>query len=141
MTSSLVPPSHANRSEDYTACIWQTFNKSTFTPIQITWPHDYLKKKANVNIKLWDLHETDYLQFAQYISTSPHGIGCKQSWCNKIYHMNSATWFESVIIGLGKHVYCIVLYCIYFIIVTVHLCNTWTWCATYWAAPSPIRTY
>ncbi len=33
-----------------------------------------------MNIKLWDLCEFDCLHFAQYISMSPHGIGCKQTW-------------------------------------------------------------
>ncbi len=36
--------------------------------------------------------------FAQYISMSPHGIGCKQTWCKKIYLMNRATWLNPLIV-------------------------------------------
>ncbi len=50
---------------------------------------DCLKTKGNVNIKLRDLCETDCLHFAPDILISPHGIDCKQSWCKKIYRMDS----------------------------------------------------
>ncbi len=38
----------------------------------------------------------DWLHFAQYITVSPHGIGCKWTWYKKIYRMNRATWLNSL---------------------------------------------
>ncbi len=40
---------------------------------------------------VWDL---DFLHFAQYISISPHGIDCKQTWCKKIYCMDRVSWLK-----------------------------------------------
>ncbi len=76
--------------------------------MQITWPwppvgrfsHDLItlrQKERWTNIKLWNLCEFDCLHFAQYISISPHGIDCKQTWCKRIYHMNRASWLNPLI--------------------------------------------
>ncbi len=42
----------------------------------------------------WFLSDFDSLHFAEYISISPHGIDCKQSWCNN-YCLH---WWISVMI-------------------------------------------
>ncbi len=62
----------------------------TTSGLIMSWP-DYLKTNGNVNIKLWDF---DCLHFAQYISISPHGIDCKQTWCKKIYCMDRFSWLK-----------------------------------------------
>ncbi len=43
---------------------------------------------------VWDF---DYLHFAQYISISPHGIDCKQTWCKKIHCMDRVSWLEPLL--------------------------------------------
>ncbi len=40
---------------------------------------------------VWDF---DCLRFDQYISISPHGIDCKQTWCKKIYCMDRISWLK-----------------------------------------------
>ncbi len=67
------------------------------------WP-DYLKTKGNMNIKLWDLQVWDFdcLHFAQYISISPHGIDCKQTWYKKIYCMDRVSWLKPLIMEQTK---------------------------------------
>ncbi len=40
---------------------------------------------------MWDFA---FLHFAQYISISPHGIDCKQTWCKKIYRMDKVSWLK-----------------------------------------------
>ncbi len=46
------------------------------------------KHEHRIVSPVWDF---DCLHFAQYVSISPHGIGCKQTWCKKIIRMNRAT--------------------------------------------------
>ncbi len=44
---------------------------------------------------VWDF---DCLHFAQYISISPHGIDCKQTWCKKIYCMDRVSWLKPLLL-------------------------------------------
>ncbi len=58
----------------------------------VTWLPEHKRKWEHKVVRLmWDF---DCLRFAQYISMGPHGIGCKQTWCKKIYHMNRARWLS-----------------------------------------------
>ncbi len=43
---------------------------------------------------VWDF---DCLHFTQYISISPHGSDCKQTWCKKIYCMDRVSWLKPLI--------------------------------------------
>ncbi len=80
------------------------FFRLLISPMHITWlrppvtrfSHDRitLKQKETEHKVVWLVWEFDCLHFAQYISMSPHGIGCKQTWCKKIYRMIRATWLK-----------------------------------------------
>ncbi len=57
------------------------------------------KREHKVLRLVWEFH---CLHFVQFISMSPHGIGCKQTWCKKIYRMNRATWLNPLT-SLSEH--------------------------------------
>ncbi len=79
------------------------FNNST--GIQITGPQwqplgrfsdDLVKTKANVNIKLCNLCETDCLCFCSLYSNISTWHYCKQTWCKKINCMISSSCFTGL---------------------------------------------
>ncbi len=72
---------------------------NAISSMQITWPwppvdilyHDLItldtgRREHKVVRLVW---EFDCLHFAKYISNIPHDINCKQTWCEKIYCMDS----------------------------------------------------
>ncbi len=67
---------------------------------------DCLKTKGNVKIKLWDLCET--LIVCILLSTfliSPHGIDYKQTWYQKIYHMDRVSWLKPLLLYILLYVF------------------------------------
>ncbi len=63
--------------------------------VGLIWLHQDERKHEHKVVRLvWDF---DCLHIAQYISKSPHGIGCKQTWCKKIYHMYIISWLNLLI--------------------------------------------
>ncbi len=76
--------------------------------VKITWPWPQLrrfghvlttsrqkefKREYNAVRLVWDF---DCLHVAQYISISPDGIDCKQTWCNRMYRINIVSWLNSL---------------------------------------------
>ncbi len=68
--------------------------------VMTLFPWEKRKCEHKVVILMWDF---DCLYFAQYISISPHDIGCKQPWCRKIHHMNRASWLNPLTLYKFKY--------------------------------------
>ncbi len=72
-------------------------NHMTMTTSRQMWSWlDYLKTKGNMNIKLPEFH---CLHFAQCMPMSLHDIGCKQTWCKKIYQhtLHRGSYSDSIV--------------------------------------------
>ncbi len=96
IVKSELRPMHSCKSHDH---------EHQWANLVMTWlPLDKSKREHKVVRIVRDL---DCLHFAQYISISPHGTDCNQTWCKEIYHINRVSWLNPL---LWNSVWCIILH-------------------------------